>query len=45
MLRDPMVGRDVSGEFVVTTAEVVHERVPGRDDPRGPLALQSAHRP
>ena len=34
-----------SGEFVVTTADVLHERVPGRDDPRGPVTLQSAHRP
>ena len=40
-----MAGGDVSGEFVVTSVEVLHERVPGRDDPRGPVTLQSTHRP
>ena len=40
-----MAGGDVSGEFIVTTADVLDERVPGRDDPRRPVALQSAHRP
>lgn len=40
-----MAGGDVSGEFIVTTADVLDERVPGRDDPRGPVTLQSAHRP
>ena len=40
-----MAAGDVSGEFIVTTADVLHEGVPGRDDPRGPVTLQSAHRP
>jgi hypothetical protein len=38
-------GGDVSGEFIGTAADVLHERVPGRDDPYGPVTLQSAHRP
>jgi hypothetical protein len=29
----------------VAPAEVLHERVPGGDDPRGPVTFQSAHRP
>jgi hypothetical protein len=41
----PVAGRDVGGEFIVAAAQVLHERVPGRDDPRGPVALQAAHRP
>jgi hypothetical protein len=40
-----MAGGYVSGEFIVTTADVLHEGVPGRDDPCGPVALQAAHRP
>ena len=38
-------GRDVGREFIVAAAQVLDERVPGADDPRGPAALQSAHRP
>jgi hypothetical protein len=29
----------------MTTADVLHERVPVRDDPCGPVTLQPAHRP
>jgi hypothetical protein len=43
--RDPVAGGDVDGEFVVAAAEILDERVPGSQDPRGPVALQSAHRP
>jgi hypothetical protein len=42
---DPVAAGDVGGEFVVAAADVLHERVPGGDDPRGPVAFQSAHRP
>jgi hypothetical protein len=31
-------------EFVVVTAQVLSQCVPGGDDPRGPVAFQSAHR-
>ena len=40
-----VAGGDVGGEFIVAAAQVLHERVPGGDDPRGPVAFQSAHRP
>jgi hypothetical protein len=33
------------GDFVVAAADVLHERVPGGQDPRGPSAFQAAHRP
>jgi hypothetical protein len=42
---DPVAGGNVGGEFIVAAAEVLDERVPGRNDPRGPLTFQSAHRP
>ena len=29
----------------MTTAEVLHERVPGGQDPRRPVTFQAAHRP
>jgi hypothetical protein len=29
----------------MTTAEILHERVTSSQDPRGPVALQAAHRP
>jgi len=41
----PVAGGDIDGEFIMTAAEILDERVPGRDDPRGPVALQAAHRP
>jgi hypothetical protein len=41
----PVAGGDVGGEFVVAAAEVLDERVTGSQDPRGPVALQAAHRP
>lgn len=37
-LRGPVAGGDVSGQFGVTAAQVLHERVPG-EDARGPVAL------
>ena len=40
-----MAGGDVSGEFIVTTADVPHERVPGGGDRCGPVTLQSAYGP
>ena len=42
---DPVAGGDVGGEFIVAAAEVLHERVAGSQDPRGPVAFQAAHRP
>ena len=30
----PVAGGHVGGEFIVAAAEVLHERVPGRHDPR-----------
>jgi hypothetical protein len=32
---------DVGGDFVVAAAQVLDERVPGGDDPRGPVAFRS----
>jgi hypothetical protein len=42
---EPMTGGDVDSEFVVSAAEILDKGVPGGDDPRGPVALESAHRP
>jgi len=42
---DPVAGGAIGGEFIVAAAEILHERVPGGDDPRGPVAFQAAHRP
>jgi hypothetical protein len=42
---NPMVGGDVSGEFIVAAAEVLDKRMPGSQDSRGPAAFQAAHRP
>jgi hypothetical protein len=39
-----VAGGGVGGEFVVVTAQVLSQCVPGGDDPRGPVASQSAHR-
>lgn len=36
---EPVAAGDIDGEFIVTTADVLHERVPGGDDPRGPVAF------
>jgi len=41
----PVLGGDIGGEFIVTAAEVLDERVPGGQDPRGLVAFQAAHRP
>jgi hypothetical protein len=40
-----VAGGDVGGEFIVAAAEILHERVTSSEDPRGPVALQAAHRP
>jgi hypothetical protein len=42
---DPVAGGDVGGEFVVATAEVLDEGMPGGQGPRGQVAFQAAHRP
>ena len=42
---DPVAGGDVGGEFVVAAAQILDERVTGGQDPRGPVALEAAHRP
>ena len=39
-----MPARGVGGDVVVAAAEVLHESVTGGEDPRGAVALQSAHR-
>ena len=39
-----MAGGDVDGEFVVAAAEILDEGVTGRDDARGSVSLQAAHR-
>jgi len=41
----PLVRVVVDGEFVVAAAEVLQERVTGRDSLQGPGAFESAHRP
>jgi hypothetical protein len=33
---DPVAGGGAGGEFIVTAVEVLHERMPGSHDPRGP---------
>jgi hypothetical protein len=38
-----MTRRYVGGEFVVATAEVLHEGVPSGDDGRGTGSLESPH--
>ncbi len=35
----------VGSEFVVTTSQILNERVPPDHDTRGPVCLQPAHRP
>jgi hypothetical protein len=45
MLCVPVPAGDVGGELVVAAAEFLHERVPGGEGPRGPVAPQSADRP
>jgi hypothetical protein len=45
MLRGSGGGRDVGRKFIVAAAEILDEGVPGGHDPRGPVALQPAHRP
>jgi hypothetical protein len=42
---DPVAGGDAGGEFVVTAAQVLHDGMPGGEDPRGSVAFQAAHRP
>jgi hypothetical protein len=40
-----VVARDVGGDVVAAAAQVLDERVTGGEDPRSPVALQSAYRP
>ena len=40
-----MAGGSLGSELVVSAADVLHERVPGGQGPRGPVTLQAAHRP
>jgi hypothetical protein len=40
-----VAGGYIYDEFIVAAAEILHERVTGGQDPRGPVAFQSAHRP
>jgi hypothetical protein len=42
---EPVAGGDIGGELIVTAAKVLDEGVSGGNDPRGPMALESAHRP
>ena len=44
-LAKSVAGGGVGGEFIVAAAEVLDERVPGGDDPYGPVTFQAAHRP
>jgi hypothetical protein len=37
-----VAGGDVGGEFLAAAAEILDERVPGGQDPRGPVALKAA---
>jgi len=41
----PVAGRDFGGDVVVAAAQVLHEGMPGGEDPRGAVAFQPAHRP
>jgi hypothetical protein len=41
---EPVAAADVGGEFEVAAAQILDERVPGGQDPRGSVALESAHR-
>jgi len=40
--RHSITGGGVGGEFVVTAAQVLDERVPGGDDPQRSVCLDSA---
>ncbi len=42
---EPVVARDVGGDVVVATAQILHERVAGGEDPRRPVPFQAPHRP
>ena len=39
-----VMGGDVGGDVVVAAAQVLYESVASGQDPRGPVAFQSAHR-
>jgi hypothetical protein len=45
MLVDTVTGGGFAGQFTVAAAEILHESVPGGDDSRRLVALQSVHRP
>jgi hypothetical protein len=42
---DPVPGGNIGSEFIMTAAEILDEGVLGGQNPRGPVALQAAHRP
>jgi hypothetical protein len=42
---DAVAGGDIDGEFIMTAAKILDEGVTGGQNPRGPVALQAAHRP
>ena len=42
---EPVGGEKVGGYVVVAAAQILHERMPGSDDPRGAVAFQPADRP
>lgn len=42
---EPVALRDVGGDLVVATAQVLHEGVTGGEDPRRAMPLQAPHRP
>ena len=42
---EPVTVGDVGGDVVVAKAKVLHERVPGGEDPRRPVPFQAPHRP
>lgn len=42
---EPVAGGDCGSEFILAAAEVLHERMSGCQEPRGPVALQAGHRP
>lgn len=45
MMRGSVANGNIGGEFIVAAAEVLHERVPGGNDPYGLVAFQPVHRP
>jgi hypothetical protein len=44
-LTETVAGGDVSSDLLVAAAQMLHERVTGGQDPRGPVMFEAAHRP